>query len=64
MEKKSNLMEKEKEYLSPHHLARELCIASLAPLTGKAPDSQDGRTERVWGKARGGKKGDCLKERG
>lgn len=32
MEKKWNLMEQEKGNLSPHHLARELCVAPLAPI--------------------------------
>lgn len=48
MEKKSNLMEKGN--LFPHHLARELYIAILAPvLTGRTLESQDSGTGRAGG---------------
>jgi len=53
-------MEQEKGNLSQCHMARELCVAPLAPiLTERAPTSQDSGTERGWR----AKKADHHKER-
>lgn len=59
MENKSSLMEEEKDSLFPCYLARELCVAILAPvLTGRTLESQDSGTER----ARGWKKEIVIKK--